>query len=347
MKKILHISPVEKFMPPFISMINNNKEIFNDDHRFVLISNHLYEAEVAHSNVFIVGDSGRVSKFKFMAKNIFWCDQLIIHGLFDSDLMLILFLLRFKKNNYFWVMWGRDLYTEFYKEKVTRKFLRMLAIKSIGNIITYVKDDFTLLKNRYGVDPKYWECIAYESNVVSDDVTLGGNENIENKSIKILIGNSADHTNNHREAFRMVEESLRGLKFEVYCPLSYAVNPDTDSVIDFGYTMFGSNFYPLKNFMDIIEYNKLLDSIDVAVFAHERQQAMGNIINLIGRGKKVYIRPSISSWRVFLDLNITVFDISKIDGEKINRTIVNNNINRIKINFSKQRLFCQWKNIFK
>lgn len=43
---------------------------------------------------------------------------------------------------------------------------------------------------------------------------------------------------------------------------------------------------PIVDFMDFNEYINFLSTIDIAIFNHKRQQGMGNIITLLGMGKK-------------------------------------------------------------
>ena len=42
--------------------------------------------------------------------------------------------------------------------------------------------------------------------------------------------------------------------------------------------------------LPLSDYLKILGKIDIAIFNHERQQAVGNITSLLGLGKKVYIK---------------------------------------------------------
>lgn len=55
----------------------------------------------------------------------------------------------------------------------------------------------------------------------------------------------------------------------------------------YGINLFGDNFILLTEFLSPEEYAKILANVDVAIFAHRRQQALGNILALIYIGKKV------------------------------------------------------------
>ena len=49
------------------------------------------------------------------------------------------------------------------------------------------------------------------------------------------------------------------------------------------------------------------------MFNHNRQQAMGNTITLLGLGKKVYMRRGVAQWSFFESHKIKVFDIVNFD----------------------------------
>lgn len=51
-------------------------------------------------------------------------------------------------------------------------------------------------------------------------------------------------------------------------------------VIIKGKELFGEKFIPLTEFMTFEKYLEFLGSIDIAIFAHKRQQAMGNTITI-------------------------------------------------------------------
>lgn len=250
MKKIIHISPVEKFILPFIKIVNNKENNFPGEHEFILIDDGSFDLKnYAISNVKIINNNNKKKKFITILKALFSGDQIILHGLFDSMLMLALSCSLFNRKKHFWVIWGRELYSEFYNESLAKKIVKYFAINSIKNIITYLKGDFAILKSRYGVNPAYWNCLAYDSNTV--DINIDSNVKLINRDevTRIMVGNSADPTNNHKEAFDLVDKIFYGKSIEVYCPLSYAINAQTEDVIAYGFNLFGDKFNPLKNFI--------------------------------------------------------------------------------------------------
>ena len=115
-----------------------------------------------------------------------------------------------------------------------------------------------------------------------------------------------------------------------------------------GKELFGKKFIPLTEFMPFEKYLEFLGSIDIAIFLHKRQQAMGNIITLIGLGKKVYLRDDISTWNSLNEINLKVFSFNNSDFslELLRKEeIIENNliVNR---NYSESKLIEQWQKIF-
>jgi dTDP-N-acetylfucosamine:lipid II N-acetylfucosaminyltransferase len=106
----------------------------------------------------------------------------------------------------------------------------------------------------------------------------------------ILVGNSASVTNNHLEIFAQLSRSNIGDR-RVVVPLSYGDPWYRDKVCDHGRRTFGSRFRPLIDFLPLDEYQKLLRECSVAIFNHFRQQALGNIVELMSAGTKVLMNP--------------------------------------------------------
>ena len=70
---------------------------------------------------------------------------------------------------------------------------------------------------------------------------------------------------------------------------------------------------------------------------------MGNIITLLGLGKKIYIRESISSWQFFKNIDVRLFDYPNIELDSLDSIIKEANIQKIKSYFSKETYVKQLK----
>lgn len=71
-------------------------------------------------------------------------------------------------------------------------------------------------------------------------------------------------------------------------------------VIHCGCSLFSDKFIRIAEFMSYSDkYIYLLKDIYIAVFNHQRLQAIGNTINLLAMGKKVYFRECATQKNIF------------------------------------------------
>lgn len=349
LQKILHISNCDKFIPPFIEL---TKEHFDfDQHKFLLSRGMADKNLKSYINVYLSGKN-RFSRLKHYIKTIIGmhkADKIILHGLFDIKLVILLFFMPYLLKKCYWVMWGGDLYyhqlginDKHYKIK---ERIRGFVIKRIGHFVTYIKGDYHLAQQWYGATGKYHECIMYTSNTFTD-YNLPPKQD---QSTNILIGNSADPSNNHEEILAKLTP-YKNEDIKIFCPLSYG-NPDhAKQVIEKGKAIFGEKFIALTDFMPFDEYLILLSNIDIAIFAHKRQQAMGNTISLLGLGKKVYLRSDVTQWQTLSDMGVKIFDIDHLVSNSYQEFQKNDNTKSnpeiIKSYFNKDTLKQQLNKIF-
>lgn len=352
-KKILHFAFLDKFIPGFVEIIDQH--FSNEKH-----------------TIFIVGD---INKFKYKKssrtidfptlKNILCIskliiqlhknDKVILHGLFSEPLIIMLCFMPWLHKKLYWIIWGGDLYchklaVKNLKFRIVELFRKKLFSR-LNGLITYVDGDYEKAKQWYGSTGKYYECIMYKSNIYKGS-TLSENDfrQLENegfKKVNIQVGNSADPTNNHEQIFNKLSKLDVINKVEkIYCPLSYGNLAYAKNIKEKGIKMFGNKFHPLTEFIPLYEYEKMLDDIDIAIFAHERQQAMGNTINLLGRGKTVYMRSDTSSYALFEKLGIKVFPLENLKLETQSVAISASNNKNVLEYFNEENLITQLKKIF-
>ena len=276
---------------------------------------------------------------------LFRAQKILIHGLSSPFLVLYLCLFPGLGKKCYWVIWGKDLY--FYRTLEKKQFyhrifefFRKIAIRRIGQVITFNNGDYQLARQWYGCEAKQFRSFMYPSNLFHDYPSADGHSG----KLTIFLGNSADSSNNHLEAFDILAEHVDS-EFELLVPLSYGNIKYTKIVLEKGRQLFGSRFTPLTDFIPFEQYLDLLNRVDIAIFAHRRQQAMGNITTLLGMKKKVYIRSDISTWDLLQELGITVFDLSKFDLDKIHQEVAEKNRELVKQVFSEKNLLKQWQEI--
>ncbi|MBA6264794.1 TDP-N-acetylfucosamine:lipid II N-acetylfucosaminyltransferase [Colwellia sp. Bg11-12] len=349
--KIVHIINNEKFINSFIELINANFD--TQDHLFINISN--YKA-----NEFPLPKLANVIEFEQdlnLTRNFFllWkkvtpylikADKIIVHGAFTGNFNKYLFLKPKLLAKSYWVMWGGDLYQPLMKQAKTLKQNIHFAIDKyikgrFAGYVTYLPGDYKVAQELYNAKTAYFECIMYPSNLYKE-LTL---PNVHTDNKFILVGNSGDPTNNHQSVFETLSK-LEDQSFSIICPLSYGNKSYIEQVKTVGKSMFSSRFIPLTNFITLDEYMKILAKVDIAIFAHNRQQAMGNIISLLGLGKKLYMRNDITPFDLFNSLRVKVFDIQNIKLESISIKDATHNIKKIEDYFCEAKLIQQLKVIF-
>ena len=332
----------KKFVLPFMEFIH--KHFPEGNHHFIVYGN-VKESDVPCSPDTDVMPS-LIQHALSLSRLFRQSDKIILHGLFCNRLMFLLAMQPWLLKRCYWVMWGADLYAH---EALTKdwswrnnEWLRRFIIKRIGHFVTYIKGDYELAKKWYGANGKYHNCFMYQSNLYKDYAVSPKQSDTKN----ILVGNSADPTNNHEE----VLERLRPYKdqdIKIYCPLSYGPSNHANQIAKLGKEIFGDKFIPLMDFIPFEKYLEFLGQIDIAVFAHKRQQAMGNTISLLGLGKKLFLRSDTTQWQYLVDLGVKVFDFRHLDLLKLDVNDPMKNQQIIETCLSHEILLLQWRNIFK
>lgn len=331
--KILHVMILDKFLAPFINFVDEH--FGRENHHYVFITSEKYEYGLTpeHKVEFLhTDDDIFITLFEYMKM----AKKIILHGLWRDKVDVLLYFNQELLKKCYWVMWGGDFYFPENKSKI-----RQEIIKNIDTFITYIKGDYELAKKCYGGKGKYHECFMYTSNIYKEYVI----EPKEYINMNIQLGNSSDPTNNHIDLLNLLIK-YKNTKIKVFAPLSYGNKEYTKEVIDYGKKLFGDKFIPLTEFMPFEKYLEFLGEIDIAIFAHKRQQAMGNIITLLGLGKKVYLRKDITTWQFFLEKGIEIYDVENIELELINEQIKKQNQQKTKDYFSKNNLKKQLERLF-
>lgn len=342
-QKVLHICRAEKFIPPFIDLVQAS---FDPDlHEFVIFGDHEKFSSEGRSGVHRVG-KGLVEKTAAKARLIIQlhrADRIILHGLFTRVVTQMLFLMPWLLRKTYWAIWGNDLYGK--KDADSKPGLKNIArrfvIRHLGHLITYVPGDIKLAREWYGAGGRAHSCLMYTSNVFSEP----GVGELSTGFVEIQVGNSADPSNNHLEVFEKLA-NLQTNNFRVFVPLSYGDQQHASRVISEGKKLFGDRFVALTDFLPLAQYQEFLATIDIAIFNHNRQQGLGNLISLLGMGKKVYLRRGISTASLLDSLKIEWFDFDNIDLSLIPELSKEGNMRRIRQVFSKPNLIAQLDDLF-
>jgi hypothetical protein len=343
---ILHLCVPEKFTRQFIEFTVEHFDTQSHKFLFQVTENELRERDPAtyaaitsgtfpFEVFFYEGEKSRILRNLKLVFEMYRCEKIIIHGLFLFYRMAHFlancpFLLR----KSYWVMWGGDFYFLEDTDVLTRKIIRKM-----GHLLTFLPGDVQYVRKHYGATGKHIDCLGYPSNVFQHFTVppkIGS-------TLRIQVGNSANPTNHHREVLKVLAE-FKDRDIEIVCPLSYGEPDYRERVISVGKRLFADKFVPLVEFLPFEEYRELLASIDIAIFNHNRQQGMGNIISHLGLGHKVYLRSDQSPWKFLTGIGLELNDISEGISIEYNQSIKNQRVTASY--FRREKLMEQWRKIY-
>jgi dTDP-N-acetylfucosamine:lipid II N-acetylfucosaminyltransferase len=343
---ILHICVPEKFTRPFIEF--TAEHFGTQSHSFLFRSTEeelrkfdpatyaIITADGFPFEVFYYQDATpHIVRTLKLIIGLYRCEKIIIHGLFLFGRLaqiLAYFPLLLRKS--YWAMWGGDFYFPEEFDPLKRRIIRKM-----GHLVTLLPGDAQYVKQHYGATGQHIDCLVYPTNVFTPIPTPPRKDS----TIRLQVGNSAFPTNRHREVFEALAQ-YKDRDIEIICPLSYGEKEYREDVIALGEEMFAEKFSPLEEFLPYGEYQRFLASIDIAVFNHNRQQGMGNLITHLGLGHKVYLRSDQSPWELFTDMGLELHDIA--EGISIEYTPSLKNKRLIASHFTHERLVEQWEMIY-
>lgn len=284
-------------------------------------------------------------------------DVIIIHFLRYIDCK---FLIKYEVEiPVIWFCWGGDVFNDgkfhkFFLQTKTRRLRRKLSFKKgyvrgfkqvIKDIIPLINEysnsrrikinslskidymvpvmpgDFSIIKKHYAVNFQMYH-LNYVNPLIEKEIFEG----ITGKNI--LLGNSASFSNNHIEAINYLS-NIDLDERKIIIPLSYG-NTDLSSYIEkYAKNKFGGErVIILKDFIPLNDYNKILNSCEIVVMNHIRQQAVGNIVQSLLNGAHLYLREESTVYK-FLHENgfkVSSFNYSYQFRGLNNEEILNNRI---------------------
>jgi hypothetical protein len=332
------------FVNSYYQMLEENFNI--NEHDFYLINGiastklkKKHNVKIFQPNLFSFFDYFYITLKMVKSKKI------ILHGMNDPRLIILLWAFPSLARKVVWVLWGGDLYDAVSTEKSLKKrfkqFCKSSVLKNIATITTTIPQDYLLASEWYGVKARFIENLMYESHIARDNVTTC---EFKSSILKIQLGNSATKTNQHLEIINVFKK-IKGT-YILYAPLSYGDCEYRETVINYGKDVLGEKFHPITKLMSFEEYNTYMNSIDIAIFNHPRQQAMGNIIGMISLGKKVYLNKNTTPYYFFKNKGFIVGDISELPViEQLTIQESEKNKSLAKYYFSKKNLIESWRQV--
>lgn len=329
----------EKYIEFLNEKFNKNKNLFI----FMGIKENYIKVKVQKNIINLFGKFQNKRKYPYLYLVLFNFfkkgRKIILHGLWDKKIILFLFLNPWflKKTN--WVIWGGDLYS--YRSRDYSSFKRKIYYKiedyvkgNMNGYITHIKGDYELVKKWHNPKGKHYDCFMYISNVYKEINVVEKRE----KTKYIQVGNSADPTNNHIEILEKLEK-FKNEDIKLFVPLSYGDKKWADIVIKYGKEKFKDKFIPILDFMKYDDYLDFISKIDIAIFAHNRQQAVGNITSLLSMNKTVYLKSTVTTYDMLEELGIKIGKFEGINSlDLFSKKELLKNKQIIKRRFSKERL---------
>ena len=312
---ILHIIAPDKFTLPLINYLN--KEIPNYNQIFISISKPSDEAICALPNVFYLKNPHKkniVSNTFLVLKYFLAASKILLHG---NPILYYFRLFPFALQKTFWIIYGHsDLGTvETNKEKSVQNTIKKKVLKKIYGHITHIEGDSIEANKIFASKAKLFYSPMYLTNVINTNEYIqitkkGGTKNI-------LMGNSTDPSNCHFELFEMMLP-YKDEDILIYCPLSYGPYiAYRDEVIAKGKELFKDKFIPLTQFMNLNEYRTFLNTIDIALFNHKSQTAMGVTTSLLAMGKIVFAQSNTTSFQSLISRGFQIFNIDELQAGKM------------------------------
>lgn len=223
--------------------------------------------------------------------------------------------------------------------------MRSVVIRNFRGIVSAFPQEGNLVYRWYHAKGEFFNSFLYPNFIYKQ--TSFENNNKKNK-ITIQVSHFADPRGKHLEVFELLK-NLKNDRIEVMCPLVYGDVDYGKKVISRGNELFESNFSYQLALLPVDDYVKLLNKIDIAVFAHDGNLAGGNMIYLIGLGKKVYLRSDTAAHDFFKSIGLRLYDIDNEFNsltEPISKNDALNNIQIIKKYFTEENLIKQWGEVF-
>lgn len=344
----IHLMMEGKFVEKFISFVNDYYPI--GEHYFYIynnVENCEHPTSVKSDNVEYTSNLFESVRLDRMSSK----DKMFIHGFFLNHFVQYgtFAASQLSRNQLVLIIYGADLYNNRYILQDNfvhpgvwlQEYKKKKLIKKIGLFMTFASPDYDLMYKWFGADGKQFD-ILYPSNANFEQLYAIRNVDKNNeKTVRILLGNSATSTNRHEEALEWLAKYKKE-DIEIICPLSYGDMIYGNYIADIGRDIFGEKFIPITEYMNIDEYTELLNSVDIAVYNNNRQQATGNIEILGYLGKKIYVRSDIATWGHYVDRDgCRFFDTTLIPSLNFEEFCV---MNREDIDYNEQYFLKIWDN---
>lgn len=355
MDKILHVFGDTHHHNVSIIEYFTKLDSFDLQHHFLVFDRGRKTDLYAELSASVLVFSQNMEVFPWLRAHHHEFDEILFHGFFNHILWeLILEDEDFcSKSN--WLMFGGDLLMDIYFKVddpvyVKTAEIRKKCVQKMHSIFSNISSDIdeSICINRYG-KPKVCLKYAYYDNYDVEPHSLPNELSVFLQTGDVVvIGNSADVTNRHKELITTVHEKWPDSK--VLCPLTYSGNDKyIAEVVAHGRSLLGDRFYPLLDMLPKAAYFYALSLCQALLLGHQRQQAGHHWLFWLKSGKPLFGACSAPIPSNLISLGAKIMDITEIpdkitlDNLKVDFA-KNNDV--FEHNFSKQHIDLLWQRNF-
>lgn len=170
--------------------------------------------------------------------------------------------------------------------------------QKIDYVSTVLPSEFDLLKKKIGFRAQYIP-FQYVNLHSEGDVAY-----VDTNANDILVGNSADSTNNHLDIIALLKK--RHITNDLFIPLAYGDQEYKNRILPF---LVASNIKLQTTYIPKIEYSHRLSLCKAAIFGHIRQQALYNVNRMLMQGSKVFFFKNSMVYQFYKSLGAYVYCI--------------------------------------
>lgn len=323
--------------------------LIKSDPKFPPLIRKLFEAAMPGEHVYaLICDRGEASEpregfhvvrapeeLRVLLRNVDRLDGVILNGvlgkaypyleLFPEDIPMA------------WVVWGVELYEHLnesgasFHGPLTRQFFGRTPVERLKSV---VRPYYWILRGRSRQTGDVLQRLSYvvtqlpaEFELVASCHPRAGLRHVQIPVVllgdlvdkesdrqhaagkNIQVGNSAHSSNNHLEAFEMLQGADLADR-KVLVPLSYGDPEYRKFILTEGKKMLGDAFEPITDFLPLTDYLALMQSCSSVMMNQYRQQGLGNIIAALWRGAAVYLAPS-ATYMTYSEWGLSVFDLAR------------------------------------
>jgi hypothetical protein len=295
--KFIHIfwGKDTKFTPELVKAINDPEGHFViEDHLFVTCHQSLFDY-LSHFNNVVLDISNDCMLNKYAP----YCDCLFCHGL-PSNRELLKLKRQYKKKIIV-RNWGGNKTIKNYSKgylgnislfisnTITKIYFNLRYGSFAGMGIANIVDEIDIRK----MNKRIPLCVLnYESKEVSHhwQSIISKTDKKEGKTRKIMVGHRGTRGENHFNMMKLLKK-YESFDIEVVLVLSYGDSTYIEELKKKVNDLWAEKekLCVIDKFMPIVDYYKLLNEIDIAIFDEERSSALGNIMTLLSLNKKIFL----------------------------------------------------------